>query len=48
MNFYCKLFFAHEFHEFTRIYVLCIKGDLLGRTNFHEFKHCIRVISATD
>ena len=43
-----KFFLAHEFHEFTRNMLNYINGDLIGRTNFHEFKHCIRVISATD
>ncbi len=36
-----ELFFAHELHEFTRIYVLSYNGDLFGRTNFHEFNDSI-------
>ena len=43
-----RFYFAHEFHEFTRIYtnfpVLFINGDLLGRTNFHECTHIISAI----
>ena len=33
-----KIFLAHEFHEFTRNMLNYINGDLIGRTNFHEFK----------
>ena len=29
------LFFAHESHEFTRIFFKELNSDLYGRTNFH-------------
>ncbi len=35
--FFTHKFFAHESHEFTRIFINELKGDLFGRTNFHEF-----------
>ena len=34
--FFCQeIFFAHESHEFTRIFFNELNGDLFGRTNFH-------------
>ncbi len=31
--FFTHKFFAHESHEFTRIFINELKGDLFGRTN---------------